>query len=63
MIKKGYNSKLHHYIFRRNKYGCISVSVFWMKGFGIYFKKNGGSFDITVDLFIFTVSICIWDKR
>lgn len=53
---------LHRSIYIKSKLVSVSVSIFWMRALGIYLKKNGGSFDINIDLYLFSVGVCFWDR-
>ena len=49
-------------IFYSSKYIMFGCGFFF-KCFGFQIKKNGVSLDINLDLYLFYIHLCIWDKR
>lgn len=61
LFKKG-KDKLHYYYFRNTKYLMFSFGIFWLKEFGVLFKKNGASFDININCGLCYLHLSFWDK-
>lgn len=59
---KDKSNKFHKGIYYSSNTISISLSIFWIKALGIYFKKNGNSFDIYFDFIIISFHIHFWDR-
>lgn len=60
---KDKNNKFHKGIWYGGDLISISLSIFWMKALGIYFKKDGSSFNIYFDFIILSFHFHFWDRE